>query len=115
LLFEGGYSRAGFFLYSLWKGVFMKKVALKASVCAVFVVLVSMFFAASVFAEDTSCKTKYPIILAHGMGFVATDELPMSFPGIYQALKACGATVYFTTVPALQTNAVKSAEFKKQF
>jgi len=92
----------------------MKK-NLKVSVCAVFVILVSIFLTTTAFAGDTSCKTKYPIILAHGMGFTPTAAFPNSFPGIYEALKACGATVYYTTVPGLQTNAVKSASFKSQF
>jgi triacylglycerol lipase len=93
----------------------MKDTAFKLSVCAVLVFVVSIVMASSVLARDTSCKTKYPIILAHGMGFTPTATMPHSFPGIVEALRACGATVYYTTVPALHTNAVKSAAFKKQF
>lgn len=93
----------------------MKNTAFKLSLYAVLVCLVSMVMASSVLAQDTSCKTKYPIILAHGMGFTPTATAPNSFPGIVEALRACGATVYYTTVPALHTNAVKSAAFKEQF
>ena len=89
----------------------MKDTAFKLSVCAVLVFVVSIVMASSVLARDTSCKTKYPIILAHGMGFTPTATMPHSFPGIVEALRACGATVYYTTVPALP-NAVKSATFK---
>ena len=93
----------------------MKDTAFKLSVCAVLVFVVSIVMASSVLARDTSCKTKYLIILAHGMGFTPTATMPHSFPGIVEALRACGATVYYTTVPALHTNAVKSAAFKQQF
>jgi len=89
----------------------MKKKVFKVSVCAVFVVLVSMFLAFSVLAADTSCKTKYPIILAHGMGFYPTSTLPNSFPGIAEALRACGATVYVTQVEPLGTSAEKAVQF----
>lgn len=89
----------------------MKKTVFKVSVCAVFVILVSMFLASSILAADTSCKTKYPIIMAHGMGFYPTPTLPNSFPGIVEALRACGATVYITQVEPLGTSAEKAVQF----
>lgn len=92
----------------------MKKTALKFCIFAI-ALTVSVLGASLAFSADTSCKTKYPIILAHGMGFTPTPTSPHSFPGIVEALKSCGATVYYTTVPALHTNAVKSATFKQQF
>jgi triacylglycerol lipase len=66
-------------------------------------------------AADTSCKTKYPIILAHGMGFTPTPQYPNSFPGIYEALKDRGAEVYYTTVPSIAATRVKAEAFKTQF
>ncbi len=89
----------------------MRKTALRTSVCAVFVVLVSMFFVSAAMAADTSCKTRYPIILAHGMGFYPTSTLPNSFPGIVEALRACGATVYVTQVEPLGTSVEKAGQF----
>ena len=31
--------------------------------------------------DTTSCKTKYPIIMAHGMAFEPSATYPNSFPG----------------------------------
>jgi len=89
----------------------MRKTGMRVSVCAVLIVLISIFLASSVPAADTSCKTKYPIILAHGMGYYPTSTLPNSFPGIVEALKACGATVYVTQVEPLGTSAEKASQF----
>ncbi len=68
-----------------------------------------------VFAADTSCATKYPIILAHGMGFTPSPAYPNSFPGIVEALQARGAKVYYTTVPAIASTREKAETFKTGF
>jgi len=88
---------------------------IRLSIYAAFVFMVAMFLAAPVSAADTSCKTKYPIILAHGMGFTPSAAYPNSFPGIYEALKACGADVHYTTVPAIASTRDKSTAFKAGF
>jgi triacylglycerol lipase len=95
----------------------MKKLrkVFKFSIYVTLVLIMAIVLASPVAAADTSCKTKYPIILAHGMGFTPFPGVPNSFPGIVEALQACGATVYYTTVPAIQSNAVKSAAFKDGF
>ncbi|MDA8141641.1 MAG: hypothetical protein M0036_23605 [Desulfobacteraceae bacterium] len=72
-------------------------------------------FAGPTFAGDTSCKTKYPIIMAHGMGFVPTATYPNSFPGIVEALRARGATVFTPTVEPLGPTREKAEEFKTEF
>lgn len=101
----------------------MKKIngIFKPGIYVIIVLMAAMCLASPVLAQDTSCKTKYPIILAHMAGFgTGTDPImqllmPTSFPGIVEALKACGATVYTPKVPALQTNLTKAVEFKKAF
>ncbi len=89
----------------------MKKAILKRTVWSSFIVIVLCVLLSSAWAADTSCKTKYPIILAHGMGFYPTSTLPNSFPGIVEALRACGATVYITQVEPLGTSAEKAKQF----
>ena len=51
-----------------------------------FILITATVLALPAFAADTSCKTKYPIILAHGMAFYPSPTLPNSFPGIAEAL-----------------------------
>jgi triacylglycerol lipase len=80
-----------------------------------FIFVTATVLALPAFAVDTSCKTKYPIILAHGMGFITNDVYPNSFPGIVEALKACGATVYTPTVDSLGATRTKAGEFKAAF
>lgn len=65
--------------------------------------------------DTTSCKTKYPIIIAHGMGFEPCATYPNSFPGIVEALEAKGATVYTPTVDALGSTREKAEQFKEEF
>jgi triacylglycerol lipase len=67
-------------------------------------------------AANTTCQTKYPIVLAHGM--LATDKM-LGFInywyGIPEYLAARGATVYVTKVNCLDTTANKAAAFKTQY
>jgi triacylglycerol lipase len=85
-----------------------------------YVIVVGVIFMASLlgapaFAADTSCKTKYPIIMVHGMGFISNSVYPNSFPGIGEALTARGATIYFTNVDSLQATRVKAEQFAAEF
>lgn len=77
--------------------------------------MMTIVLASPVLAVDTSCKTKNPIIFAHGMGFTPSDTYPHSLPGIYDALKACGATVYTPTTSAIAGTRDKAIQFKAQF
>lgn len=79
------------------------------------IVIMAMAISSPVFAADTSCKTKYPIILAHGMGFIPNPTYPNSFPGIVEALQARGATVYCTVVEPLGSTREKAEQFKAEF
>jgi triacylglycerol lipase len=80
-----------------------------------FIFITATVLALPAFAADTSCATKYPIIMAHGMGFIATPVYPNSFPGIGEALTAKGAKVYFTNVDSLASTRQKAEQFKAQF
>jgi hypothetical protein len=79
----------------------MKK-NIKIGIYVTFTLMLAIVFASPVAAADTSCKTKYPIILAHGMAFYPSFTLPNSFPGIVEALRACGADVIITTVEPIE-------------
>jgi hypothetical protein len=83
----------------------------KRGIFVLITITLAAVLAAPTFAAGTSCATKYPIILAHGMGFYPTDALPHSFPGIKEALEECGATVYITQVEPLGTSAEKAGQF----
>lgn len=69
--------------------------------------------AANSFASGT--YTKYPVVLAHGMGASAEIAGIVDYWwGIDNALKARGVDVYKTSVNGMDSTAAKSAEFKKQ-
>lgn len=87
----------------------------KGCVIVVGVIIIASFLGVQVFAADTSCKTKYPIILAHGMGFMPSTTYPNSFPGIVAALQARGATVYTPVVEPLGPTREKAEQFKAEF
>ncbi len=88
----------------------MKK-ALMFCFALCFVVILS---SVPVSAADTTCQTKYPIILAHGMGFTPSSAYPNSFPGIVEALRARGATVYCTVVEPIGATREKAEQFKAE-
>ena len=65
---------------------------------------------------DPNCNTKYPIILAHGMGAQAKIVSIVDYWwGIEDALEDEGADVYITSVNGMDSTANKAASFKKQF
>jgi triacylglycerol lipase len=81
----------------------------------VFMVLVAP---AMVFASGSApkCDTKYPIVLAHGMGASAVIMNIMDYWwGLESALENEGAQVYITSVNGMDTTANKAASFKQQF
>ncbi len=66
-------------------------------------------------SPDT-CNTKYPIVLAHGMGASAEILGIVDYWwGIPDALEDEGADVYITSVNGMDSTAAKAAEFKRQF
>lgn len=78
----------------------------------------SLFVASTCFAEENSgaAATKYPVILAHGMG--ASAEILGRWDywwGVADALRKEGAEVYTTSVNGMDGTAAKAADFKRQF
>ncbi|HRU66465.1 MAG TPA: alpha/beta fold hydrolase, partial [Spirochaetota bacterium] len=70
------------------------------------------------FASGSSpkCNTKYPIVLAHGMGAQAKIVNIVDYWwGIEDALEDEGADVYITSVNGMDSTENKAASFKKQF
>ena len=67
-------------------------------------------------SKHDKCKTKYPIILAHGMG--ATDDM-LGFINywwkIEEALEDEGAVVYVTKVNCMDSTDDKAQQFKAEF
>ena len=93
----------------------MKKLAVILTVgLALIIGLTGISLAAG--TNPDKCDTRYPVILAHGMG-ASTKILGIVdyWWGIEDALKEEGASVYFTSVNAMDTTANKAADFKRQF
>ncbi len=67
-------------------------------------------------SNPDKCDTRYPVVLAHGMG-VSAEVLGIidAWWGIDEALKDEGAAVFKTSVNGVDTTAKKAADFKRQF
>ncbi|MEW6077092.1 MAG: alpha/beta fold hydrolase [Thermodesulfobacteriota bacterium] len=92
----------------------MKKLAVILAVgLMVSISLTSMALAGG--SNTYTCNTRYPVILAHGMG-ASTKVLGIVdyWWGIVPALQKQGASVYCTTVNAMDSTANKAASFKQQ-
>jgi len=80
------------------------------------IVLLALPIAAFAGGSSNPCQTKYPIILAHGMG--ATDDM-LGFInywwGTEKALEDKGANVFVTKVNCMDSTQNKAAQFKTQF
>jgi len=89
----------------------MSKVTLTV-VLAAFLTIPSMIFASG---SSNSCATKYPIVLAHGMGAQAKVMQFIDYWGdIAPTLEDNGADVYITSVNAMDSTANKGVAWKKQ-
>lgn len=65
---------------------------------------------------STACKTKYPIVLAHGMGASASIIGIIDYWwGIEDAIEDEGGNVYITSVNGMDSTANKAAAFKTQY
>jgi len=63
-----------------------------------------------------TCNTRYPVVLAHGMGASAEILGIVDYWwGIEDALEDEGARVYITSVNGMDSTAAKAAHFKQQF
>src|SRR6056297_3590184 len=92
----------------------MKKIMIISSL-----LMMAMFITpAFVFAggDNNACATKYPVVLAHGMG--ATDDMLGVIDywwGIEGALEDEGANVYVSAVSCMDSTQNKAAQFKQNF
>lgn len=82
-------------------------------------ILISIFLLpASVLAGGSTdtCDTRYPIVMAHGMGASAEILGIVDYWwGIPDALEDEGADVYITSVNGMDSTAAKAQDFKNQF
>lgn len=88
---------------------------LKKSLLAV--LALSLIFPAALMAGGSSskCATKYPIVLSHGMGTQAKIMYLIDYWGnIPGSLEDEGASVYITSVNAMDSTANKALSWKKQ-
>jgi triacylglycerol lipase len=91
----------------------MKKLLLLA---AILVSLAMIPAAALAGGSSTACATKYPIVMAHGMGASAEILGIVDYWwGIPEALKDEGAKVYITSVNGMDSTRNKAVSFKNQF
>lgn len=81
-------------------------------------ILIIMAVPAFVFAAGSApkCDTRYPVVLAHGMGAQAKILNIMDYWwGLEDALEEEGADVYITSVNGMDSTQNKAASFKTQF
>lgn len=82
------------------------------------ILILTVGYSQVVFASGTSsnsCGTKYPIVLAHGMGTQAKVMQFIDYWGsIPSELEDNGAEVYITSVNAMDSTANKAEAWKKQ-
>lgn len=75
----------------------------------------ALFFIAHTAFGDTSCATKYPIVLTHGLfGYSGSLGLYPYWSDIPDALRACGATVYVAHVSAANEIYVRGEQLYNQ-
>jgi len=81
---------------------------------AFFILLIPTIVLAS--GSAPKCDTKYPVVLAHGMGAQAKIVNIVDYWwGIEDALEDEGADVYITSVNGMDSTANKAQSFKRQF
>ncbi len=91
----------------------MKRFVLAALAIALLLPAVALAGGSS---SSSTCATKYPVILAHGMGASAEILGIIDYWwGIEPALEGKGAKVYITSVNGMDSTANKAAAFKTQF
>ena len=79
------------------------------------VLIVLFAFPIALLAVTTKAATKYPIVLSHGMLFETNVLGIVDYWGnIPAAMKDNGAKVFITNVSAMQSKAIKAADWKSQ-
>ncbi|MBF0204134.1 MAG: hypothetical protein HQK67_07420 [Desulfamplus sp.] len=88
----------------------MKKVSIY--LLAIFLLAATVILCSKqTFAADISCKTKYPIVLAHG---IAMNDIPNAieyFNGVKKRLESKGATVFIAQVDKIAATGTKAYQF----
>lgn len=85
----------------------MKKIIILASL--ILMTCINPFFASA----DTTCATKYPIVLSHGMGYTAGGALGIGYwYKIPSTLSGHGAKVYISDQTAMASTADRAAQLK---
>ncbi|MCP4132994.1 MAG: alpha/beta fold hydrolase [bacterium] len=85
-------------------------------ISAILMVIAPMALFAGGSSSSNSCDTKYPIVLAHGMGASAEILGIVDYWwGIEDALEDEGASVYVTSVNGMDATASKAADFAAQY
>lgn len=88
---------------------------MKKSAAIIVAILLLLPAIAMAGGASTKCATKYPIVLAHGMGTEAEIMRLIPYWGnIPDDLKDEGADVYVTNVNAMDSTANKAAQWKAQ-
>ncbi|HON78566.1 MAG TPA: alpha/beta fold hydrolase [Spirochaetota bacterium] len=87
---------------------------ISAILLALFLAVPAVVFAGS--SSSNTCDTRYPIVLAHGMGASAEILGIMDYWwGIEDPMEDEGADVYITSVNGMDSTANKAASFRAQF
>jgi triacylglycerol lipase len=88
---------------------------IKRLVIVLFVLMLSVPAAVYAGGDSSSCATKYPIVLSHGMGAQAKIAYIIDYWWeIPNRLEDNGADVYITSVNAMDSTANKAAAWKQQ-
>ncbi|MDO9264161.1 MAG: hypothetical protein Q7U02_09355 [Desulfosalsimonadaceae bacterium] len=78
---------------------------------SVIILMAVVLFPYRTFAADTSCQTKYPIVLAHG---IAMNDIPNAieyFNGVKTRLESKGAKVFIAQVDKIAATGTKAYQF----
>ena len=90
----------------------------KTFACILMMMAVLLVFPASGLAggSSNSCDTRYPVVMAHGMGASAEILGIVDYWwGIPEALRDEGCDVFITSVNGMDSTENKAADFKNQF
>lgn len=91
----------------------MKKLFLAAAILVSIMIIPAVVLAGG---SSSACATKYPIVMAHGMGASAEILGIVDYWwGIPDALRGEGAKVYITSVNGMDSTRNKAVSFKNQF
>src|SRR5271157_996646 len=89
--------------------------SMKVKLAFIFIIVLAVPIAVFAGGSSSTCATKYPVVLAHGMGAQAKILGFIDYWGdIPGALSDEGARVYVTSVNAMDATSSKGASFRQQ-